>query len=64
MVKRMCVLFPDGSLNVMSNEKGEASARVAARRECQIWNKGEKDPSRLAMFGEIEVDLMSFKELF
>ena len=64
MVKRLCVLFPDGSLNLMSNEEGEAVALKRARRECTIYNKGERDPKALAMFGEIDVDLMSFKERF
>lgn len=63
MVKRLCVLFPDGSLNLMSNEEGEAVAHNRARRETNLYNKGERDPQKLAMFGEIQVDLMSFKEL-
>lgn len=64
MVKRICVIFPDASINVMSGQKSEAAQVIEAREECKVWNKGEKKPERLAQFGEIEVDLMSFKERF
>lgn len=64
MVKRICVLFPDASLTIVSGQKGEAAAVIEARNECAMWNKGERKPERLAQFGEIEVDLMSFKERF
>jgi hypothetical protein len=64
VVKRVAVLFPDASLTIISGQKSEAAAVIEARNECKVWNKGERDPKRLAMFGEIEVDLGSFKERF
>lgn len=64
MVKRICVLFPDASLSIISGQRGDAHAVNEARDECARWNKGEKKPERLAQFGEIEIDLMSFKERF
>lgn len=64
MVKRIAVMFPDGSLNVISGQKSEAAALAEARAERDVWNKGEKDQRRLAAMGEIEVDLGSFKERF
>jgi hypothetical protein len=64
MVKRIAVLFPDASITIISGQKGEAAAKVQARYECAVWNKGETNPENRAMFGEIEVDLMSFKERF
>jgi hypothetical protein len=63
MVKRLCVLYPDGSVSIMSPQDGEASATNRARRECAGYNKGERDLGNLAQFGEIDVDLMSFKLL-
>jgi hypothetical protein len=63
MVKRHCILFPDGSLNLMSNEDGEARAINRARRETALYNKGETDPVKRAAFGAIQIDLMSFKEM-
>jgi hypothetical protein len=63
MVKRLCVLYPDGSLNIMSIEDGEASAHNRARRECNGYNKGSRATDYQAQFGEIQIDLMSFKEL-
>jgi hypothetical protein len=64
MVKRIAVLYPDASILIISGQKGEAAAKVQARYECAVWNKGEMDPARRAMFGEIEIDLMSFRERF
>jgi hypothetical protein len=63
-VKRICVLFPDGSILAMSNEDGELAAANRARQRKLLYNKGETDPQKLAMFGEIQIDLMSFKERF
>jgi hypothetical protein len=63
MVKRLCVLYPDGSVNIQSPQEGNAAAVNRARRECLGYNKGERDMTALAQFGEIEVDLMSFKLL-
>ena len=63
MVKRLCVLFPDGSLSLISPQEGEAIATNGARRECALYNKGERDPLKLAQFGEIEINLMSFRLL-
>lgn len=64
MVKRFCILFPDGSLTIVSRFDGEAASLGRARTECQLYNKGEKKKEHLAMIGEIEIDLMSFKERF
>lgn len=63
MVKRLCVLYPDGSVSIISPQDGEASATNRARRECAGYNKGERDLTKRAMIGEIAIDLMSFKEL-
>lgn len=64
MVKRMAILFPDASLSIISGQQSDAAQIIQARKECALFNKGEKNPKELAMFGEIEVDLMSFKERF
>lgn len=64
MVKRFCVMFPDGSVNVMSHQDGESRALALARRECALFNKGETEPDRLATFGEIEISLTSYREKF
>lgn len=64
MVKRIAILFPDQSLTIIAGTGGEAAAVIQARKECLLFNKGERDPKELAMFGEIDVDLMSFKERF
>lgn len=64
MVKRIAILFPDASLSIMTGQDGENAALAQARRETALFNKGERDKSQLAMFGEIEVDIMSFKERF
>lgn len=64
MVKRIAILFPDASLTVMTGQDGEAAALVQARKECTLFNKGERDLTQRAMFGEIEINLMSFKERF
>lgn len=64
MVKRIAILFPDASLGIMSGQGGEAAAIIQARKECQFFNRQERDPKQLAQFGEIEVDLMSFRERF
>ena len=63
MVKRLCVLYPDGALDLMTNQDGEAVATNKARSLCRLYNDGETDPLDLAQFGEIEVDLQSFKLL-
>lgn len=62
MVKRIAMLFPDASLTIMSAQNGEAAALAQARREMAIFNKGEKVSTNLVQVGEIEVDLMSFKQ--
>jgi hypothetical protein len=62
MVKRIAVLFPDGSMNVYSGSKSEAAQLAEGRHERDTWNKGERDAAKFAQMGEIEVDLMSFKE--
>jgi len=62
MVKRICIIFPDQSLTIMSNVKGEGSALHQAHFEAKIHNKGERDESRKAQVGEIEIDLTSFKQ--
>ena len=64
VVKRIAVVFPDQSISLMSPVNGEAAAIARARRETATFNKGESDPAELAQFGEIEVDLMSFKQRF
>lgn len=64
MVKRIAILFPDASLSIMSGQDGEVAAAAQARRECALFNKGERNKSELAQWGEIEIDLMSFKERF
>lgn len=64
MVKRIAILFPDASLTIVSGQEGEAAAVNQARRECALYNKRETNPNELASFGEIEIDLNSFKERF
>lgn len=64
MVKRIAIIFPDQSVSIMSPAGGEAEALARARRETKTFNKGERDVAELAQFGEIEVDLMSFKQKF
>ena len=64
MVKRIAIIFPDQSVSLMSPVDGEIAAVARARRETASFNKGERDPAELAQFGEIEVDLMSFKQRF
>lgn len=63
-VKRICILYPDASLLVLPGSLSEAAALSQARNECRTMNKGERNPERLARFGEIAVDLGSFKERF
>ena len=63
MVKRYCVLFPDGSLNVHSNQNGDNAAAVEASRERDFYNKGERDPTKRAAYGLIDIDIVSFKEM-
>lgn len=58
MAKRICVIFPDQSLTLFAGS--EAAALSQARHELAIWNKDPRQPK--AQMGEIEVDLMSFKE--
>lgn len=64
MVKRVAIIFPDGSLNVMSSIEGEAAATAQARREAAAYNKGERDASKRAYFGVLDVDLTGFREKF
>jgi len=64
MVKRICVMFPDGSLQVFSGQNSEAANVAEARRTVKHLNRGERDKNELAQFGQIEVDLMSFRERF
>ena len=64
MVKRYCVMFPDGSVNVMSHQEGEANARAMARKECQLYNKGVRVGEEPSTFGEIEISLTSYREKF
>lgn len=64
MVKRIAILWPDASLSIISGRGSEASQISQARKETALFNKGERDPKELAMFGEIEISLMSFKERF
>jgi len=63
-VRRFCILYPDGSVMILPGNMGEGDALAQAREECRIMNKGERDPHRKASFGEITVDLVSFKERF
>lgn len=64
MVKRLCVLYPDGSVSIMSLQDGNAASSTnRARRECLSYNKTARDATELAEFGEIDIDLMSFKLL-
>jgi hypothetical protein len=58
VAKRICIIFPDQSITLFSGSEGKALA--AARHELAIWNKDPRQPK--AQMGEIEVDLMSFRE--
>lgn len=60
MVRRICIIFPDQSITVFSGAIGEGKALAQAREELKIWNKDTRQPP--AQMGEINVDLMSFKE--
>lgn len=62
MVKRICIIFPDGSLSIMPKMENEQQQLNAARDEARGFNRGEKNRSELAMIGEIEINLTSFKE--
>lgn len=62
MVKRICIIFPDGSVSIMAGAADKAEPLNQARRECSLFNRGERDVNETASFGEIDVDLMSFKE--
>lgn len=67
MAKRICVMFPDGSMEIMSHEgddPGHATEEANyARNVVKHFNKDEADAAQHARFGQIEVDLMSFKEM-
>jgi hypothetical protein len=63
MVKRICIIYPDASLAVMSGQEGPVVAVNTARKLCRGYNRQAPDKKDHAQFGEIEVDLMSFKEL-
>ncbi len=60
MVKRICIIFPDQSLTILSSTNGEAAALAQARAELKIWNRDKRQPQ--ALMGEIDINLMSFKE--
>lgn len=62
MVKRIAIIFPDASVSIMAGAHDSAQAINQARRETRLFNRGETEPAKLAQFGEIEVDLMSFRE--
>lgn len=61
-VKRICVMFPDGSINVYSGKVYPGQELNDARRERDNFNKLERNPRLHAAIGEIMVDLGSFKE--
>lgn len=60
MVRRICTIFPDQSITIYSAADGEAAALAAARNDLKIWNRDPRAPK--ALMGEIDIDLMSFKE--
>lgn len=62
MVKRICIQFPDGSLTITPRLENEQQELNMARDEARGFNRGEKNRSELAMVGEIEINLTSFKE--
>lgn len=62
MVKRICVQYPDGSLMIVPRLENEQQELNVARDEKRGFNRGEKNRSELAMIGEIEINLTSFKE--
>lgn len=65
MVKRICIMFPDGSLSVAPNDgRTENDLLAGVRREATLYNRGETDAKNKATIGAIEVDLMSFREMF
>lgn len=64
MVRKVCLIYADGSAMVYSHAGGENAALAQARGECAIVNKGERDPARRAQFGTMEIDFGSFKERF
>jgi hypothetical protein len=64
MVKRIAILFADASLTIISGQLSEAAQLAQARLETSLFNKGERNPAKLATFGEIDIDLMSFKGKF
>lgn len=63
MVRRVCVIWPNGEIDVVSSEDGERAAENTARDLVEFFNKGARGANELAQFGTIEVDLMSFKEM-
>ncbi len=63
MVKKICVLYSDGSMNVLSGKRGEENAIAEARGEALVDNRHVKEQKDLARVGMIEVDLDSFEEI-
>jgi hypothetical protein len=63
MVSRVCVIFPDGAIEVISVEQGPKQAENDAREMVRLWNDDEKNPDKMAQFGTIDINLMSFKEM-
>lgn len=64
MVTRLCVMYPDGSINLMKSAgRHPTEQKNEAREEARQFNRGETDAAKLATFGEIKVDLGSFKEM-
>lgn len=64
MVKRVAIIFPDGSLSIMPSSDGETNALAQAKRESDLYNKHERDKSKRAYFGVLDVDLTGFREKF
>ena len=62
-VKRICVMYPDGSVNIYSGKVYPGQELNDARRERDNFNKAERDKRHQAAVGEIMVDLMTFKEI-
>jgi hypothetical protein len=62
MVKRIAIIFPDASISIMPGSHDSAQAINQARREVRLFNRHETEPAKMAQFGEIEINLMSFRE--
>lgn len=61
MARRICIVYPDGSMTVFAAES-EGAALAAGRHELKIYNRGQRDQTKKAQLGEIEVDFVSFRE--